>query len=147
VPTERQIPRIWAASRELGLDTEELRDLVERCSGQRSIRALTTEQAISVIDGLVRMGASAAAKSSGRSRARPSGKRKPEGVTQLMTAGQGELITTLRSELGGNWESDEYFAGACQKRLGKQRPATAGEASRVIEMLKARRSYDRRKAR
>jgi hypothetical protein len=148
MPTNPQLKRIWAAAREVGLEEADLRDLVERCSGQRSISALTTEQAIPVIDALVRLGASAPANATGRRRAsRPSGTRKPEGVTQLMTPGQATLIDTLRSELGGDWARDEYFAGAVNKRLGKSRPATAGEAAQVIEMLKGRRSYNRRAAR
>jgi hypothetical protein len=146
-PTPPQIRKIMAAARELDLDEGQLRDLIGQRSatGSRSKRELTVGEAAAVIDDLVRLGASSG--TAGARGKKPSGRRSPAGVTRMITPEQREMIEQLRAELGGSWIRDEYFAGACRKRLrGKERPATSAEAATMIEVLKQRRAYDRSRA-
>lgn len=147
-PLSQQIPKIWAAAREVGVEEPQLRDLVARCSstGSNSIRALNAAEANNVIDALVRLGASSSTGGRGGKR-RPSGRRKADGETQMITPRQVEEIARRRAELGEDWIRDEYYAGACRKRLRKDRPATAAEGAKVIEMLKQVLAHERRKAR
>ncbi len=140
---DRQVSKIWAAAREIGLEREQLYDLVEQVSGGRSISALTFAQAGAVIDALVRAGARAGTMSPP---AKPHGRRPAANEVLLVTAEQRELIERLREQLGGDWLRDEYFEGACMRLLRRPRPRTAGEAARTIEMLKQRLAHDRSKA-
>lgn len=141
MPTPAENTKIWAAARELGLSEDQLRDLVHQVSGQRSTRALTSAQTRALLDALVRLGARPG------TRRKPSGRRAADGVFKLITPAQRELIDALRGELGGDWLSDKYFAGACRKRLrGKERPTTAADGARMIEALKQRLAYNQRKA-
>lgn len=141
MPTPRELRKIFAAARELGLEEEKLRDLVEQVSGQRSTRALDALQTSTVIDALVRLGAA-----SGAVATKPSGRRSVRGVTKLITPGQHDMIAVLRTRLGGDWLRDEYFEGACGRLLRKDRPRTAGEAARTIEMLRARLAHRERRS-
>lgn len=50
--TPEQKQKIWVIARKRGMSDDELRDIVERISGQRSTRALSKGQAIKVIDTL-----------------------------------------------------------------------------------------------
>ena len=50
--TYNQLKRIWATANQIGLDEEQLRDLVEEETGQRHISALSKRQAAAVIDRL-----------------------------------------------------------------------------------------------
>ncbi|ODS30806.1 MAG: hypothetical protein SCARUB_04087 [Candidatus Scalindua rubra] len=50
--TKKQIPKIWARTKEIGLEEENLRKLVKKVSGDPSISKLTKDQAIAVIDRL-----------------------------------------------------------------------------------------------
>lgn len=141
--TAPQLRKIWGSARELGLGEEELRDVVERVTAQRSISALTCAQARDVIDQLVRLGATPGAQAD--QPRKPSGRRRPEGVAALITPDQRALIEDLRAQLGGNWTRDSYFEGACKRLLRRPRPASSGDAARVIEMLKRRLEHDARK--
>ncbi|HEX8276069.1 MAG TPA: phage protein GemA/Gp16 family protein [Longimicrobiaceae bacterium] len=142
MPNRAQLKKIFAASRELGLDEEQLRDQVEELSGARSISKLSEAHTRQLLDLLVRAGARTPAP-----RKKPSGRRTAPNETLLITPDQRTEIERLREELGGDWTRDAYFQGACRKRIKLDGPRTAGEAVQVIEMLKQRRAYDRGKRR
>lgn len=50
--TAEQLQKIWVVGKKRGLPDEDVRDIVERISGQRSTRALSKGQAIKIIDTL-----------------------------------------------------------------------------------------------
>lgn len=141
MPSPGQTAKIFSAARELGWDREQLYDLVEQVSGGSSVSALTTTQTHQVIEALVRAGARP-----GKAK-KPSGRRTAANESLLITPAQRELIEQLREDLGEKWTEERYYEGACMRVIKKPRPTTAGNAERVIEMLKARRDHARRKAR
>lgn len=145
MPTHQQTAKIFAAAREIGLDSDGVYDLVESACGARSVRALSVQQAAIVIDNLVRAGASSGA---GKPKQRkPSGRRLPAGVMKMITPAQRAAIEHRRGELGGDWLRDDYFAGVCGKVIGKPAAITAADAAKVIEAMKKRRAYDRQAGR
>jgi hypothetical protein len=137
-----QIAKIWAAARELGWEREQVYELVHQVSGGDSVRALTATQTTALIDVLVRAGARP-----GKKPSKPRGRRTAPNETLLITPDQRQLIEDLRSKLGGLWLEDRYLEGACAKRIGKPHPTTAGDAARVIEMLKQRIAYEAQRGR
>lgn len=139
--TPGQISKIWAAAREVGFERPDVYDLVESVSGQRSVSELTQAQASRVIDHLVELGATAGRPSSPK----PHGRKTAPNELLMITTDQRRLIENLRERLGGKWLESPYFEGACGRVIGKHRPGTAGEATRVIEMLKARLEHLRKK--
>lgn len=142
MPNHAQIAKIHAAAREVGWDGDQLYELVQQVSGGRSVRALDTRQTKEVIDALVRAGARP-----GKRGRKPSGRRTAANEVLLITPDQRTLIGDLRAKLGGLWLGDRYLEGACVKRIGKPRPTSAGDAARVIEMLKHRLAYEAKRAR
>ncbi|HEX6038951.1 phage protein GemA/Gp16 family protein [Longimicrobium sp.] len=141
MPSKRELAKIFAAAREVRLSEEQVRDVAEQVSGQRSISALDPQQTREVIDSLVRLGARGW--TNGK---KPSGRPRVPGVIKLITPEQRSYIQDLRKKLGEDWLRDEYFHGACGKVIGKPKATTAGDAARVIEMLRARLGYDKRRA-
>ncbi len=100
--TLAQLRKIWARSRETGLDKEQLRDVVEGVCGDRSLRALSKSQATLVIDRL-------------ENKPQPIRKRRfpgvtalPEGVQGMPAAGHLSLIRELQVELG--WDEERLNA-------------------------------------
>lgn len=146
MPSHRQLKTIWMAARQLGLDEQQLRDVVQDLSGQRSLSALSPAQTRELIDRLVRLGAQIEG-SQPKPRTKPSGRRTPAGVVKLISGEQQAMIADLRVQLGGDWLRDSYFEGACKRSIKHPRPRTGGEAARVIEMLLRRLEHDRAKAR
>jgi hypothetical protein len=142
MPTAAQTKKIWASAREVGLEESELRDLVFTLSGARSISKLSDFHARELIDLLVRGGAR-----KGTPKPKPSGRRKAPNEVQMITPGQRTEIERRRTALGGDWLRDEYFAGACRKRIKLDAPRTAAQAAQVIEMLKERAAYNAGKER
>ncbi len=143
MPTVMETRKIFAGAREIGITEEQLRDLVEQVSNQRSVRQLTRTETGRLIDLLVQAGVRPAAAPAKKR----SGRRVPAGVLKMITPGQRGQITWLRDQLGGDWLRDEYFAGACRRRIKKDAPTTAAEAASVIEMLKKRTDYNHKRAR
>jgi len=137
MPSGAQLKKVWASARELGLEEQELRDLVEDLTGRRSIGSLTFAQARDLIDALVRMGASR-----GPGTRKPSGRRAAANETKLISGDVRDYIARLRAQLGDRWLQDNYFAGACRRVIKRDRPRTAAEGARVVEMLKKRVAYE-----
>lgn len=142
MPTPAELRKIFASAREVRLEDEQLRDLVEQVSGQRSTRALSHEQTHQLIELLVGLGAR-----KGAGRRKPAGRRPVDGVVNMISTAQRELIADLRTQLGEDWHRDEYFRGACRKVIHKDAPLTARDGERVIEMLRARGAYNRSRVR
>jgi len=142
MPTPAETRKIFAAAREVGLDEDRLRDLVEQVSGQRSTRALDRGQTHQLIELLVGLGAR-----KGSGRPKPSGRRPIDGVVNMISSAQRDMIGDLRAQLGGDWGREEYFRGACGKVIHKPAPLTARDGERVIEMLRARLAYNRSRTR
>ena len=140
--TRAQIGKIWGASKEIGLERDDLYDLVARVSGSRSISELSFEHARIVIDRLVALGARA-----GTPKPHPSGKPREPGVTDMIRPDQLTMIEHLRQQLGGDWMRPEYFDGACKRVIKRAQPRTVAEGVRVIEMLKQRIKHEERKHR
>ncbi len=135
MPSKAQLKKIWASARELDLEEQELRDLVQSVSGSASISGLTYAAAGEVIEELVRLGATESPAYRPR---KPRGRKTEDGEILLITGAQREYIQDLREKLGGDWTRRRYFEGACKRLIRKPHPRTAGDAARVIEMLKAR---------
>jgi hypothetical protein len=140
--TQGQITKIFAAAREVGWEREQVYELVHQVSGGESVRALSAAQTSAVIDALIQAGARP-----GQKPVKPRGRRAAPNETLLITPDQRTLIDDLRARLGGRWTEDRYLEGACAKLLKKLRPVTAGEAARVIEMLKKRLAYESQRSR
>jgi hypothetical protein len=140
MPNAAQRRAIFGAARQLGLDDEQLRDQVEGVSGGRSVSALTQPQTKELLDAFARAGARLGSNS--QTKRKPRGRRTQPGETLLITGDQREMIEDMRRRLGGKWEEERYFEGACARVIKKPRPTTAGDGVRVIEMLKQRIAYE-----
>lgn len=128
---------IWCLAKKAGLSEDELRDLVERESGQRSTRSLGRGQALAVIDYLKRIDE---AGSPPPRRVYPA-RRRPvrEGrVVPLAREEQRRLIDWFlreRLDLGGK-DPAQYLATMCGRMFHRDHYRTAREAGLVIGNLR-----------
>ncbi|WP_110113247.1 phage protein GemA/Gp16 family protein [Bacillus sp. CGMCC 1.16541] len=112
--TKAQLKKIWATAKELGLDEESLRDVVEQVSKSRSISSLSIDQANKVIDRIANMT-----------------------VAGMATKKQIWLIGKLEEELG--WEDNPKRLQAFMKKyagVDRIEWLTSAKAWRIIESLK-----------
>lgn len=125
--------KIWASAKELGLEEEVLRDIVERATGQRSISSLTRKQANAVIEDLNRL----------------AGKRKTTSSYRPGMASPAQIrkIRALEHELG--WSSDPRRLQAFMKKycggIVRLEWLRAEQANKLIESLKGVARSERRK--
>ena len=123
--SKKQIIKLWAQARELGMDGEALHALVAELTGKTSLRELITGEGIRVIDTMVERGAS------GQGRRRRS---LPPGVTRLVTPWQMKRLAELIAQLG--W-SQPRWEGVVRKAIGRPSPRTSSEAAKCIEAVRA----------
>jgi hypothetical protein len=135
--TRDQIKLIWVLARQLGMESDELHDVVSGVTGKNSIRVLSVADATDVIEVLVRAG--------GRIRK----KRKiapilPSNVVEIVTRKQSRLIKHLERRLG--WQDNPQRLKGFTKRIIKREGVrTKQEAIKVIEGLKSMARRARRK--
>ena len=135
--TRDQIKLIWVLARQLGMESDELHDVVSAVTGKNSIRILSVADATDVIEVLVRAG--------GRIRK----KRKiapilPSNVVEIVTRKQSRLIKHLERRLG--WQDNPQRLKGFTKRIIKREGVrTKQEAIKVIEGLKSMARRARRK--
>ena len=135
--TRDQIKLIWVLARQLGMESDELHDVVSAVTGKNSIRVLSVADATDVIEVLVRAG--------GRIRK----KRKiapilPSNVVEIVTRKQSRLIKHLERRLG--WQDNPQRLKGFTKRIIKREGVrTKQEAIKVIEGLKSMARRARRK--
>ncbi len=136
--TDRQRMKIFAAARELQMDNEQLHDLVMRVAGQESIASLTRQDAASVIDALVRCGASGAGARRTRGTSSPASAADGPNVIRLASTPQMRMIAELGVGLGLQPDSP-FYIGLVRKALGRGRSRilTSDDAVCVIEALKS----------
>ncbi len=118
--TEKQVKKIWTMASLLNLSEEKLRRRVKRVSGQRSIRGLTKQQAIEVIDRLV---------------AEQKIKTDHPNVIYLVTRKQLELIDYLACRAGWDCEHLQNFINR-QFKITNPGKLRRKEAGVVINVLK-----------
>jgi len=129
-----RIARLWALSRELGIDSDALHVIVEMTTGLDSIRACSLDQvnqAITVLEY--------------QKKTRPKTHRPSAGnVTLLPTYDQRKLARQIMADIARSGDiknPDCYLDGVCRKRVGKPfHRLTAIELRDVIEALKQIRS-------
>jgi hypothetical protein len=112
--TKVQLKKIWATARELGLDEEALRDVVEQVTKSRSLSSLSVDQGNKVIDRL-----------------------KNTTVPGMVTKKQLWMIRQLEKELG--WSDNPKRLQAFMKKYGNIERIewlTSSKAWRLIESLK-----------
>ena len=119
--TPNQNRAIWGMAGRIGLEVEELRDLVERETGQRRISTLSKSQAGAVIDAL--MGLSGDPRSPRRDANRASTRQ----------------VYMIRNIARGMGWGEGRLTGFLEKRWGASRPEwlRPDQAWKVIEALKA----------
>jgi len=127
--TPEQRRKIFGLQKQYGMEEENLRSVVEQVSGDRSISALTKEQAIKVIDRLCKLVGEAP-------------KPREHRATDAMLG----KIRQLEKEIG--WESDpRRLQGFIKKYAGVERLnwLTKQQAAKIIEALKKmkERGYER----
>lgn len=131
--TTAQIKAIHVVLARRGIDEEEYRGMLRTGWGVETCKALTRRQASEL---LRRLGARL--RNPPRSkRPRPAAPRQkpPKGVTRLVSPVQRKLIDDLAREIA--WREPGGYAGWLKKNQGLERVATASQAARVIEGLKA----------
>jgi len=126
--TEKQLRMIWTLSRQLGMDSELLHEMVFQVTGKHSLQKLSIPEAAGVIDGLVGDGAKVRRKRKPR-------RALPENVVELLTGEQIRLIEYLVDQLG--WDNPNQLTGFNTRVIKKERICTKQEASKIIEGLKA----------
>jgi hypothetical protein len=114
--TQAQIKKLWAVSRETGLDETLLHDLVWNITGKEHIPEMTKEEAIHVIDWI---------------------EEHKENRPDMATKRQIWKIDQLSKELG--WNEPKHLRGFLRKyaKVEHTRWLTKEQASKVIEGLKA----------
>ena len=127
--TEGQTKLIWALARQLGMESDDLHELVSLTTGKDSIKALSTKEGADVIDNLVRAG--------GRVKRKRKPRRDlPPNVVELLTPKQARFIKYLEKKLG--WQdSPERLKGFIKRSIKKEVVRTKREAMKVIEGLKS----------
>lgn len=123
-----QIRAIFAQGHKCGLDDEGIRDVVESVTRRtRSIRELTHAEAEAVIKQI---------KGNEFIPLRTlQYHRQKQGVKQLATRAQLDLIAQLASQRAG-WTA-QTLVDFCKRQCGHHLPRTTDEANKVIEGLKA----------
>ena len=126
--TEGQIKLIWVLARQLGIDSDDLHEMIAGTTGEDSIKSLSTGQGAEVIDSLVQAG--------GRVKRKRKPRRDlPPNVVELLTPKQARLIRYLERELG--WQDNpERLKGFIKRSIKKEVVRTKQEAIKVIEGLK-----------
>ncbi|MBU5442055.1 phage protein GemA/Gp16 family protein [Paenibacillus sp. MSJ-34] len=116
-----QIKKIFGLAKQVKMNNEELHDLVQSVTGSTSIKALSKEQGIKVIDRLHGL--------LGKGSSRERGRATPKQIWQ---------INKLAEELG--WKSDPLrLRRFLEKKLGVSHPSylSPSQASKDIEAFKA----------
>jgi len=106
--TVDQTKKIWSRAAEIGLSEDDLRDLIEEISGQRSVRGLTKEKAGMVIDVLEGKAAK---------RREPVPKGNPD-IINLATPDQISYAEDLKEKAG--WD-DDHLKNFIRKTFKKTR--------------------------
>jgi Protein of unknown function (DUF1018). len=122
--TGPQMRAIWATSKKIGLDAEQLHALVLEVTGKESLKALLKGEAGEVIDVLFKMGGKT---------------KKPfpvaENVVELVTKRQLFCIGLYEKELG--WKDNpERLKGFIKRIIKRERIRTKQEGIKVIQGLK-----------
>jgi|GEM_PF-4685916 len=130
------IKAIWGLGRQAGLVEDELRDVVESVSRQRSIRSLRRGQALAVIG---RLKGFLPQEPPQRRNYPPQRAKVRDGrVVQLVSQDQEQLIWWLlreRLDLGGK-DPALYLAVMCRRMFHRDAPRTAREAGLVVGNLR-----------
>jgi hypothetical protein len=126
--TRDQIKLIWVLARQLGMESNELHDVVSAVTGKDSIKALLVAEGTDIIEVLIRAGG------------RVKKKRKPRpdlppNVVELVTRRQTRLIKLLERRLGWH-DNPERLKGFTRRIIKREGVRTKQEAMKVIEGLK-----------
>jgi hypothetical protein len=126
--TRDQIKLIWVLARQLGIESNELHDVVSAVTGKDSIKALLVAEGTDIIEVLIRAGG------------RVKKKRKPRpdlppNVVELVTRRQTRLIKHLERRLGWH-DNPERLKGFTRRIIKREGVRTKQEAMKVIEGLK-----------
>jgi hypothetical protein len=126
--TRDQIKLIWVLARQLGMESNELHDVVSAVTGKDSIKALLVAEGTDIIEVLIRAGG------------RVKKKRKPRpdlppNVVELVTRRQTRLIKHLERRLGWH-DNPERLKGFTRRIIKREGVRTKQEAMKVIEGLK-----------
>jgi hypothetical protein len=126
--TRDQIKLIWVLARQLGIESNELHDVVSAVTGKDSIKALSVAEGTDIIEVLIRAGG------------RVKKKRKPRpdlppNVVELVTRRQTRLIKHLERRLGWH-DNPERLKGFTRRIIKREGVRTKQEAMKVIEGLK-----------
>ncbi|MDP8255597.1 MAG: hypothetical protein P9M14_07610 [Candidatus Alcyoniella australis] len=120
--TSAQLRAIWATARDISLDEELLRDVVETETGSRLISSLSRDQASGVLNRL------------GQDRAPRRRRRKRGDPGALITREQAQTIEHNYEDLCWQQQARASF----NKRMcGKPWPQTVAEAQKIIEAQRA----------
>ena len=120
---------MWVLARQIGIDNDELHELVAGVTGKASIKALSVMEGKDVIDTLIRAGGKVTNKRRPR-------RDLPANVVEMVTPKQARFIKYLEKKLG--WQdSPERLKGFIKRTIKKKVVRTKPEATKVIEGLKA----------
>ena len=133
--TTAQIRAIHVALARRGIDDDDYREILQSGWGVDTCKALTRRQASELLRHLGAKLRNPPGSPGTRQRTAASRQRLPKGVTRLVSSEQRRLIADLVGEIA--WREPDGYAGWLKKNQGLERVATASQAARVIEGLKA----------
>jgi hypothetical protein len=121
--TRDQIKLIWVLTRQLGMEGNELHDVVSAVTGKDSIKALSVSEGTEIIEVLIRAGG------------RVKKKRKPRpdlppNVVELATRKQTRLVKHLEKRLGWH-DNPERLKGFTRRIIKREGVRTKQEAIKV----------------
>jgi hypothetical protein len=125
----KQMQVLWVQAKQLGLSSFHLHELAYELSGKKSLKALSSKHAATLIDLLQDAGARVTAKKRPR-------RNLPPDVVELPSPEQGRYIKYLEKQLGWQ-ENPKRLKGFLKYTIKRERILTKADAVKVIEGLKS----------
>ena len=125
----KQIKLIWVLAKQIGLDEDQVHDIIFQFTARKSIKTLSDIEVNQIIDHFIQLGAQV-------KKRRKSPKELPLNVVELVSQKQVQLVDLLSIKLG--WQDDpERLKGFTRKVIKRDRIITKQDGMKVIEGLKS----------
>lgn len=125
----KQIKLIWVLVKQIGLDEDQVHNLIFQVTAKKSIKTLSDLEVNQLINHFIRMGARV------KKRRGPS-RNLPFNVVELVSQKQIRLVDILADQLG--WQDDpDRLKGFIRKVIKRDRIITKQDGMKVIEGLKS----------
>lgn len=124
----KQIKLIWVLAKQIGLDEDQVHDIIFQFTAKKSIKALSDLEINQLIEHFIRLGAQV-------KKRRPLSRNLPFNVVELVSQKQTRLVDILVDQLG--WRDDpDRLKEFIRRVIKRDRIVTKQDGMKVIEGLK-----------